>query len=161
MKGKRVILDADVIIHFAKGDMLSLLPIILKEYEHIILDKVYDEIKGQIKTQLDNQIQLLRNIQKVVFNPSGEQLREYASLKNRFGSGESACMAYCRFNKDIIGSSNLRDISDYCNTHDIEYHTTIDFLKFAIERGIITTDDANEFVQKVINNGSKLPNITF
>lgn len=108
---KRVVLDADVIIHFAKGDMLSILPTILSECEHIILDKVYEEIKYDIKKQLDKQIYLLKNIEIVKFNPSEEQLREYAILSKTFGKGESACMAYCRYNKDIVGSSNLSYIS--------------------------------------------------
>lgn len=43
----------------------------------------------------------------VPFSPSGEMLREYALLTEKFGSGESACMAYCKFNHDVVGSSNL------------------------------------------------------
>ncbi len=40
---KKVILDADVLIHFIKGDFLFSIPIILSN-ELIILDKVYEEI---------------------------------------------------------------------------------------------------------------------
>lgn len=58
-----IVLDADVIIHFSKGSQLSLLPQIFKEYNYIVLDKVYQEIKGNIKNQLDNQINYLKNIQ--------------------------------------------------------------------------------------------------
>lgn len=158
---KKVVLDADVIIHFSKGDMLSILPTILPEYEYIVLNKVYDEIRGAIKNQLDRQIMFLKNISVIDFNPTGAELREYAMLKRTFGTGESACMAYCRFNKDIIGSSNLRDISNYCKQHKIEYYTTIDFLRFAIDKGIITNIQANEFVAKVKSQGSRLPDITF
>lgn len=160
-KIKKVVLDADVIIHFAKGGMLSILPTILSEYEHIILDKVYDEIKRDIKNQLDNQISLLKNISVIKFAPVGEQLKEYALLTKRFGKGESACMAYCKFNKDIIGSSNLRDISHYCKIHNIEYYTTTDFLKFGIEKGKITPAEANEFINTVVSKGSKLPDFSF
>lgn len=32
MRKTKIVLDADVIIHFAKGGMLSLLPQFLKEY---------------------------------------------------------------------------------------------------------------------------------
>ncbi len=160
-KNKKVVLDADVIIHFSKGEMLSILPQIISDCQHIVLSKVYDEVKGDIKTQLDNQIQLHKNISLVEFNPAGEQLREYAMLTKRFGVGESACMVYCRYNKDIIGSSNLKDITAYCKEHSIEYCTTIDFLRLAITKGIISNIDANEFIAKMRNKGSKLPNITF
>ena len=62
MSKAKVVLDADVIIHFSKGGCLSILPTILSGYKHIILDKVYEEIKHSIKNQLDNQINLLGNI---------------------------------------------------------------------------------------------------
>ena len=38
----KIVLDADVIIHFSKGGLLSLLPQIFPEYEYIVLDKVYN-----------------------------------------------------------------------------------------------------------------------
>ena len=53
--------DADVLIHFSKGGMLSLLPDILPEYEHVILSTVYEEIHS-IRNQVDNQVRFLRNI---------------------------------------------------------------------------------------------------
>ena len=76
----KIVLDADVIIHFSKGGLLSLLPQIFPEYEYIILDKVYNELSS-VRTQLDNQIKYLGNIKKVEFTPTIEILREYASLK--------------------------------------------------------------------------------
>lgn len=41
-----------------------------------IIDKVYEEILGDIKTQLDNQITFLKNISIENFSPKGEQLKE-------------------------------------------------------------------------------------
>lgn len=73
----KIVLDADVIIHFSKGGMLSLLPQIFPEYDYIVLDKVYDELLS-VRQQLDNQILLLKNISKVIFAPKGEMLVEYA-----------------------------------------------------------------------------------
>ena len=113
LKRVRIVLDADVIIHFSKGGLLSLLPQIFPEYEYIVLDKVYNELTS-VKNQLDNQIQFFGNITKVEFTPTAEIMREYAVLKSKFGDGESACMAYCRYTANIIGSSNLRDIKNYC-----------------------------------------------
>ena len=43
-KKTKIVLDADVIIHFIKADCFSLLPDIFPEYEYIILDVVYNEI---------------------------------------------------------------------------------------------------------------------
>ena len=61
LKRVRIVLDADVIIHFSKGGLLSLLPQILPEYECVVLDKVYGELLS-VQNQLDNQIQFFGNI---------------------------------------------------------------------------------------------------
>ena len=67
----KIVLDADVIIHFSKGGLLSLLPQIFPEYDYIVLDKVYDELTT-VRNQLDNQILYFKNIRKVVFAPTSE-----------------------------------------------------------------------------------------
>ncbi|MBO7571563.1 MAG: hypothetical protein J6T48_05350 [Bacteroidales bacterium] len=156
MAKTKVVLDADVLIHFAKGGMLSVLPSILPEFEHIILKPVYDEIKT-IRSQVDNQVNLLKNISLEDFNPQGEMMREYAVLSSNFGRGESACMAYCKFTNNVIGSSNLKDIKDYCAKEQITYLTTLDFLYYAYKRGKITDAECRQFVSDVISKGSHLP----
>lgn len=158
LKRVRIVLDADVIIHFSKGGLLSLLPQIFPEYEYIVLDKVYNELSS-VKNQLDNQIQFFGNITKVEFTPTAEIMREYAVLKSKFGDGESACMAYCRYTANIIGSSNLRDIRNYCTDYGITYLTTLDFLYYAWHRGLLTEKDCEDFIQDVTSKGSRLPKI--
>jgi len=113
MEKIKIILDADVIIHFSKGGWLNALPSIFKGYEYSILDTVYKEILNPIRNELDNQIHFLKNITLIPFNPLGEMLKEYAKLSSTLGKGESACMAYCKYNHDVIGSSNLRDINNF------------------------------------------------
>ena len=36
-------------------------------------------------------------------------------------------MVYCRDNQDVLGSSNLKDIREYCSQNQITYLTTLDF----------------------------------
>ena len=69
MERVKIVLDADVLIHFSKADKLSLLPEILPEYDHVVLSVVYDEVKS-IRNQLDNQIFHLRNIKVEEFLPT-------------------------------------------------------------------------------------------
>ena len=38
----QIVLDSDVIIHFIKGNCLSILPKILPQYKYVILSIVYD-----------------------------------------------------------------------------------------------------------------------
>jgi hypothetical protein len=49
-KKVKIVVDADVLIHFAKGGVLSFLPSIFTEYQYVILSNVYDEVRS-IQTQ--------------------------------------------------------------------------------------------------------------
>jgi hypothetical protein len=153
----KIVLDADVIIHFYKGDRLTMLPEILNEYGHIILSKVYEELNKEEKSCVSMIEQTLKTLTIVEFAPSGDELREFALLNRTRGKGESACMAYCKFHNDVIGSSNLKDIRDYCRDNDIVFLTTFDFLYFAIQRGKMSIPEAKQFIQMVKDKGSILP----
>jgi len=155
----QIVLDADVVIHFAKGGYLNLLPSIFPDYEYVLLEAVHEELLSDIRTQVDNQIMLLKNITLHPFAPRGEMLREYAMLRSRFGKGESACMAYCLFTHNVIGSSNLRDIRVYCQEKQITYLTTTDFLWYAWHKHLMTTDEVKTFMNEVRSKGSKLPEV--
>jgi predicted nucleic acid-binding protein len=160
MKKVKIILDADVLIHFYKADRLSILHTIFPSYEYVILSIILEEeIYGKTLDCIKNHILLLKKIKIEKWNPSGEMLREYACLLKKYGKGESACMAYCKFNHDIVASSNLKDIKEYCDENDITYLTTMDFLYEAFKRNILTENECNLFISTVIEKGSKLPNI--
>lgn len=75
----KIILDADVLIHFSKAGKLSLLPTILPEYDHAILSAVYEETIS-IRTQIDNQMKFLKNMVLLPFEPTGQMRLEYAKL---------------------------------------------------------------------------------
>ena len=155
----QIVLDADVVIHFAKGGRLSQLPCIFPDYEYVLLETVHEELLSDVRTQVDNQIMLLKNITLHPFAPRGEMLREYAMLRSRFGKGESACMAYCLFTHNVIGSSNLRDIRAYCQENQITYLTTIDFLWHAWRKHLLTTNEVKTFISEVRSKGSILPEV--
>ena len=87
-------------------------------------------------------LSFLKNIDEETFGQSPEQKKEFARLTSisglALGRGESACMVYCRYNHDVVGSSNVSDVTAYCTEHGITYLTTNDFLYYGISRGIIT-----------------------
>ena len=159
----KVVLDADVIIHFAKGGLLPILPSILPEYEFVVLDKVREEIHKPALTQLQNQMAFLKNIKEVRFGHTAEERKEFARLMSEccLGKGESACMAYCKYNHDVVGSSNLKDITDYCRENKITFLTTVEFLYYGIVRSVITKSDAVEFIRLVNSQNSRLPEVDF
>lgn len=159
-RGKtKIVLDADVIIHFIEADSFSLLPDIFPEYEYVILDVVYGEVSrnNKTKTIIDNYLHFFPKLKQEIFAPKGESMREYFWLQRTLGKGESACMVYCRDNHDVLGSSNLRDIKDYCSKNNITYLTTLDFLYYAYRRKKMTQQACTEFMRAVNSAGSKLP----
>ncbi len=156
----KIVLDADVIIHFIKAGQFSLLLDIFPEYEYLILDVVYKEvtINKTSKTQIDNTLQFLsQRISQIKFEPKGESRLEYAKLLSTLGRGESACMVFCRDNNDVLGSSNLRDIKEYCEQNRITYLTTLDFLYYAFVRKKMTAEECCVFIKGVNDKGSRLP----
>lgn len=70
----KIVLDADVIIHFVKAGQLCLLLDIFPEYQYLILDVVYDEVtvNRATKTQIDNTLKFFASrIVNVKFDPKG------------------------------------------------------------------------------------------
>ena len=61
------------------------------------------------------------------------------------------------YNHDVIGSSNLKDIKDFCERNGIAYLTTCDFLWYAWKRGKMTLEEIESMVENVANSKSKLP----
>lgn len=66
-------------------------------------------------------------------------------------------MVYCRDNRDVLGSNNLKDIKEYCSTNQITYLTTLDFLYYSFVRKLMTKREIDNFIFDVIAKGSKLP----
>ena len=77
-KKTKIVLDADVIIHFIKADSFSLLPDIFPEYEYLILDIVYKELSKNIKTKqfIDRYISYTSKIKQEIFAPQGESMKD-------------------------------------------------------------------------------------
>lgn len=156
-KELHIILDADVIIHFCKGNLLGQLPSIFPN-KLLIPDIVFSEALSrkhqvEVKNLLNFKLAIELSIKSDL-----NVFKEYIRLTKRgLGKGESACMAYCRFHKDVIGSSNLRDIKEYCREHKIQYLTTMDFINTAFEKKILSESDCDEFIYNVTSKGSRLP----
>ncbi|MEN9611131.1 MAG: hypothetical protein RLZZ628_1945 [Bacteroidota bacterium] len=155
-----ILLDSDVLIHFYKADRIFDLPTIFNATQCLLLDLVWEELK---ETPIGYGIQLLMNNGTIRFIefPTDDELMdyEYEYLKSiGKGTGESACMAYAKRNKDnIIASSNLKDLLPYCHNNHIEYLTTLDFLCQALQKGFYSLLDCNDFITKVVSKGSILP----
>ncbi|MDN3595338.1 hypothetical protein [Zunongwangia endophytica] len=155
---KLILFDADVIIHFITGDRLLDLFNIMPN-DSVIHEKVHDELCANRNTKktLDN-LKSLGFFSLINFGRNYDMIREYAHITSvqLRGAGESACMAYCRYSDDIIASSNLKDIKNYCNLHNMQFLTTFDFIGLAYHTGKWTEDQCNNFINKLVGK-HKIP----
>ncbi|GAB3967801.1 hypothetical protein GCM10028806_10630 [Spirosoma terrae] len=158
---KIILLDADVVSHFIyAGEILSL-PKIFQPIPIRILDKVYEELEQwrEKKIQVDNLVNM-KLLEIMPFPDSNPAIvREFLHIQKMMfrGKGESACMAVAQYTKDILASSNLKDIKRYCEMHKIIYLTTMDFLCHAQATGLFDETRCNTFIQAVRSKGQKLP----
>ena len=145
------------IIHFIKAGRQILLPQIFPG-RFVMLDKVYKELTGRNGKDLpiDNFLTWCK-IPVIPMPTDRLILIEYAKLKaNSVGEGEAACMAVARFKKEYVASSNLKDIYNYCQEHNIVYYTTMDLLLELYNAGTLTEEECDLFIYDVKNKGSRL-----
>lgn len=161
MSKVKIILDADVFIHFTKSGYFHQLASIYPGYQLAIIDELYkSEMKGDVKNYVDKyRTVFVGQIEMLEWKPDYEMMMEFSGLNARMGYGESLCLAYCKYHQDVIASSNISEITGYCDKNGIQYITTMDFLYEAFVKKIMTDEQCNEFIQNVISKGSKLPNI--
>lgn len=160
IKLKDILIDSDVVSHFITGGQTLILHKIFPN-KILILDKVYDELLkfNSKKSEVENLLNF-GIVTKIPFpNTNQAVLREYLHIKKMMfkGDGESACLAYVKHTNDIIGSSNLKDVKNYCAMHSIELLTTMDFLCEALRKGVLSEENCNDFISRVLAAGSKLP----
>lgn len=82
-------------------------------------------------------------------------------ISNDVGPGESACMSVARFSDNVIGSSNLSDIYEYCGTHKISYLTTLDLLFISVLQKKLTETEFDIAIDNLRKNDYRIPNTTF
>jgi len=155
-----ILLDADVMIHFVKGDRISVL-IALFPRRMVLLDRVDEELKNNKLVSVITENLIRIGSLTVVPFPSRDMkvVKEYAQLIKTKGKGESACLAFCRHHSHIIASSNLSDIRDYCEEHQVAYLTTMDILCIALHRKVLSEQECDTFIQAVRASNSKLPDM--
>lgn len=153
----KILIDADVIIHFIEGEQLDSIPLIFPD-RIVFVDKVLEELFSfpKYKVKAYN-FYSSNNYERIEIDNNLEYIIEYAQLIKSVGKGEAACMAIAKTDKNYIASSNLSDIKEYCNKHGIKIITTMDFLWEAMNLKILTDVECNEFIGKVKAAGSKLP----
>ena len=155
----QILLDADVLIHLFKAEKISILNDLFKG-RVCILDVVVDELRGNptIKSALDS-IFIFSGIEEIIFPTTSNEAMfgEFVGLKDQItGDGERATLLFCKYNHNIIASSNTSDIIPYCELHSIGYLTTIDIFCIAIHNGIMDEKEVNQLIKLILFNKSYL-----
>lgn len=160
---KIILVDSDVISHFISVGQIDCLSEILKPNLLFVVDNVYNEIirhpsDTHRKEEVDGWIKRCK-INKIPFPFLNENIRlEYYKIKKdygiKIGDGERACMAMARYGKEVIASSNFRDIKEYAEINGIEYIGCLDILYIAWKKGYFTKEQCNSFIigAVMINN---------
>ena len=67
-------------------------------------------------------------------------------------------MAMARFGREVIASSNFRDVAPYCDANDIEYIGVMDILLIAMNKGYWDANQCNEFMMDALReNNARFP----
>ncbi len=158
-----ILVDADLVSHFITAGEAESIHLVFPNNPIQILDKVHAELQNWKSANVGFVISDLlkkKRLKLIDFPEDNEAIKkEYFHIKKvQFkGDGESACLAVARHNKNILASSNLRDIKRYCTLHKMDYLTTMDFLCHAMATGVFDEARCDVFLQKVITAGGKLP----
>lgn len=151
---KIILLDCDVISHFIANNALDDLPVILAPHKCYVLDYVYSEVAAR-PMRLAFLDSLIRSgqLHKMAFPEDIEINKEFAKIKSKnplIGDGERACMAVALFNKNVVASSNFRDVAPYCNANNILYLGTLDILSIAVTKDIYDENKCDAFIQTAL-----------
>jgi hypothetical protein len=166
MQKKVILVDSDVISHFIAAGKIDDLTRILYPHSLQVVSQVYKESTHhpffeERKDEVDEWMNRC-HIAKIDFPYSNVNIKlEYYRLKKenpRFGEGERACMAIAKYWKDVIASSNFRDVAEYCDVNGIEYIGFMDILTIALRKSIYTIDECNKIIHDItIVNDARLP----
>lgn len=158
-----ILIDADVVSHFVTANETASLHRVFPDNPIHILDKVHAELQRWPSARMRAAVSDLlsnRHLRLMDFPEEDDLIkREYNWIKSMLfkGDGESACLAVAKHQKNILASSNLKDIKSYCITHKIDYLTTMDFLCAALRTGLFDEVRCNRFIALVLVSNGKLP----
>lgn len=137
----------------------------------VIPNEVYVELSNPTIPHLKNRVDsLIKNKEAIIedIQVDTEEYRLYRKMTYSresgykiIGSGEAASIALAKVRGGIVASNNLRDIKEYVSEYNLQYKTTGDIMKEALEKGLITETEGNKLWQDMLKKRRKLGYTTF
>ena len=154
-----ILLDADVVIHLFKAERISLLDELYSGRLRMLDVVLAELLNNRSVNKIVESLFLFRHVEEIKFptisNPA--LLQEYVKLKHEIeGDGERASLLYCKYFRQIIASSNTRDIVPFCETNSIAYLTTLDLFAVAVDRGKMSINEVDTCINLIIYQKSHL-----
>ena len=154
-----ILLDADVVIHLFKAERISLLNELYSGRLRMLDVRHYELLNKRTVNKIIENLFLFKQVKEIILptisNPP--LFQEYVKLKYEIkGDGERASLLYCKYFRQIIASSNTRDIVPFCETNSIAYLTTLDIFAVAVDRGKMSIKEVDACINLIINQKSYL-----
>ena len=165
-RAKVILVDADVISHFIATGHIYELNEILSPHQLYAVDNVYREATrhpsdDRRKEKVDEWLFKSKACRVPFPSLNLNVKREFFRLKHEnrlLGDGECACMAMARFGREVIASSNFRDVAPYCDTNGIEYIGVMDILLIAMNKGYWDATQCIQFMMDALReNNARFP----
>lgn len=153
----KILLDCDVFIHFLKGGKIyELFQIFPGRF--VMIDRVKKELLKRNSNMLAVAVVFATaDIEEIEMPTDVEIVKEYFSLKKQMDEGEAACLSVARFRNEYVASSNITQITDYCDKHQIRLYTSMDLLLEGCAKGVLSEAECDQFIQEVRSKNSRLP----
>lgn len=167
-RSKVLLIDNDVLSHFAATGNLDILSQILSKHTifiHEVVLKEAEKFKKDPNRITDIKSWMQRQKIQVLHFPQGynsPQKLDFYKLGKEYRAldpGERAIIACAKNGGEIVVSSNFKDVKSYCEENHIEYIGTFDILTIAMMKGIWSEANCNYFISEAIRiNGARFPN---
>ncbi len=154
-----ILLDADVVIHLFKAERISLLHELYAGRLRMLDIVLAELLNNRTVNKIVESLFVFKHVEEIKFPTISipSLLQEFVRLKYEIeGAGERASLLYCKHFKQIIASSNTRDIVPFCEANSIAYLTTMDLFAVAVDRGKMTSKEVEACVNLILNQKSYL-----
>lgn len=158
-----LVVDTDFLSSFAWVKRLDIIETLFPK-QMVLLEEVKVELSRvpHLSIQIDDCI--TRNTMSLTYmtadSPEAIELVKYLD-SGKYGPGESACMAYLRYNPGTMGSNNTIDVIDYCRDNNKKLICTGHCLCFALDSGIVKFEECESLWAQMISKRRFLPTKTF